>query len=182
MISKRRLLLALSATALLLPMLAAPPRTGEASPGPGSDLLARVQWVRFQQARVAGETDRALAHAQSALRLAPRDPAGWELLSSHLGLFLASPEREPSPERRLAWFRMALATLDEGLEATQGSPGLWMSRGLLLRSRAEFDPELPWPGGAQELWRLAADAFDQAAKQGTPGAADLARHARDPAR
>ncbi len=144
--------------------------------GPIAELASHVQWIRFQRARLAGRQELAIARAESALRLAPEDAAGWEYLSYHYAHVLSSPEREPDPERRLRWFRAAIEVTRRG-ELRVDSPGdLAFQRGLLFSSKALIDPELPWPGGVRGLWSAAAEAFEEA------GVAELAALARERAR
>ena len=81
--------------------------------GPLAGLASNVQWIRFQGARHAGEQERAILFAESALELAPEVTAGWELFASHLGLFLSSNEREPDPGRTLAWVRAPIEVTRE---------------------------------------------------------------------
>jgi hypothetical protein len=176
---------ALAAVLCLAPGLWAP-REGaarESTPrarllAPFTELAARVQWIRFQRAVLAGRPELAIARAESALALEPRSTAGWDLLASYLGFDLASPEREPDPERRLGWVRAALAVARRG-EVSATEPGrLALLRGLVLQTHAELDPELPWPDGARALWTDAAAAFEEASALGVDAAA-LTAHARE---
>lgn len=146
--------------------------------GPFADLASNLEWIRFQDARLAGDQERALLHAESALALRPRATEGWQLLASHLGFFLASAAREPDPRVRLAWFRAALEVTRRGAEHAAHPEELALLRGLLLLNKAKLDPVI-WPEGEAGLWRAAAEAFDEAAAGGQSQAPELARYARE---
>ncbi len=146
--------------------------------GPVSTLAARVQWIRVQDAVVAGEHELALARAETALTLDPGSTSGWRFVGTHLGLHLGSHLRELDGQRRLALVRAALETLTRGEELARDPGALAEARGMVLWVHAEQDPELPWPGGARELWREAALAFERAAELGRAEARDLALTAR----
>jgi len=149
--------------------------------GPFLELGAEVQWLRFQSAQHAGDEARALELAESALRLDPVSTEGWATLASHLGLDLASPEREPDLERRRMWFRSALSVLRRGGESARDPAELELQRGLLLLGKAEVDPELD-PHGAPALFAAAAEAFTHASTLGARDADGLARYSAERAR
>lgn len=181
---------ALSAWGLVLALfgaalyLAPPPPTGAEGSSlarllaPVLELAADLEWIGFQSAQRDGRPDRAIARAERALALAPRDPSGWELLIAYLGLDLASPERELDGAKRVALVRAAVGVSLRGESVAAHPEELAFARGVLLMTRAEFDPGLPWPGGLRELWSEAADAFDAASRGGYAGAAELAVEAR----
>ena len=146
--------------------------------GPGAQLARDVQWIRFQRALLDGRREAAIRLAASAVELDPRSTAGWKRLAAHLALYRGSPEREPDIDRRRAWFHAGLATARSGAERAVDPAQLHAWRGLLCVSRAELDPELD-PGGAAALFATAADAFDEAARCGDAGAAELASYARE---
>jgi hypothetical protein len=147
--------------------------------GPVAELAASVQWIRFQKARLEGRPDLALARAESALELAPENPAGWRMLSSHLALFLSSPEREPDPALRLRWFRAGIEVARTGQARADDPADLAIWRSVLFSTKAEVDPELPWPGGTAALWEEAARALEEAAELGAPGVGELAEILRE---
>jgi hypothetical protein len=157
--------------------------------GPVRGLAATLQQVRAQSAKLAGEHELALARAELAIDLAPESTDGWRMLATHLGLDLASTQREPDPGRRAELLRAALATLRRGERAARDPAHLALWRGVLLYTHASraSEPEdgargspaaLPWPGGEAGLWRDAAEAFDRAAELGHPDASALAAACR----
>jgi len=177
----RRALWCLAGALLLVPILA-PPEAGRRSPwrllGPFLELAAELQWVRFQQARLAGEEAHALELAEGALALDPRSSAGWVALAEHLALDLASAEREPDLARRRAWFQAGLEVLTRGGGEAEHPEELELARGLLYYGKASGDPELA-PGGARELRDAAVRAFERAAELGAPTAREYARLLRE---
>ena len=176
--------------ALLLPgLFTSPPPNASARPlplrllGPVADVAASIQWVRFQRARLDGRVELAIARAESALELAPENSAGWEVLAAYLALLLGSPEREPDPGRRLHWFRAGLAVTERGEEQATRGGDLAVARAILFATKAELDPQLPWPGGVPALWEEAARAWDRAAElDAHPFAAEVAEIARKQAK
>ena len=50
-------------------------------------------------------------------------------------------------------------------------------QGFLLHVKAENDPELGWPGGAEAMWSEAARHYERAARLGHPAAAAAAAYA-----
>jgi len=158
-----------------------PPRERPAHPallGPFLELVADVQWVRFQRARLAGEPVRALGFAESALELAPSATDGWKVLAAHLALDLGSREREPDVEVRRSLLQAALAVLARGVERAADPGELELETGLILANKAELDPELD-PGGARALFTGAAAAFERAARHGADDAPALLDYARE---
>ncbi|MEW6073172.1 MAG: hypothetical protein AB1726_11360 [Planctomycetota bacterium] len=154
-----------------------PPARGE-SPlrrllAPAAELAAAIQWVRYQNARLAGRAELAIARAEGALALDPRNPAGWEILSAYLAFDLASAEREADPAARRRWFEAGLEVARRGAELASDPRRLALWRGGLFAAKALTDPALPWPGGTPALWREAAEAF------GAAGEAEAARAARE---
>ncbi len=145
--------------------------------GPFSELCSAVQWIRFQRAELRGEEARALALAESAIAFAPRDTNGWEILAHHLGLFLASREREPDLERRRAFFAAALSTTRRGAEVATEPARLHWLRGMLLLAKADLDPKIHSEGEAG-LLRDAESAFSEARETGLEEALELERYAR----
>lgn len=175
----RRLLLvlalALAGASVLLTPEAPPSNEGPVRRllGPAAELAANVQWIRFDRARIAGRHELAIARAERALALDPTDTRGWDLLASHLGVDLTSVELQPDPDARLAWLRAALDVARRGEERADDPAALAWLQGFLLHVRADQDPELPWPGGVEGLWRDAAGHYARAAAAGRPEA-DLA--------
>jgi hypothetical protein len=145
--------------------------------GPLAELVANVQWVRFQRARIAGRAALAVARAEGALAWAPRSTDGWDLLASYLALELASAEREPDVARRRAWLEAGIGVTERGEELADDPARLALLRGVLYTSKAEEDPELD-PGGAPALWERAARANERAAALGFAGADAFALAAR----
>ena len=144
------------------------PRRAARSPlhrllGPVAELASNVQWVRFQKARFEGRHELAIARAESALDLAPEDPAGWELFASHLALNLSSAEGEPDPTRRLHWFQAGVEVTRRGEALVDVPSDLALLRAVFFMTKAEQDPDLPWPGGTRALLEEAARAYDEAA-------------------
>jgi len=146
--------------------------------GPIASAAASAQWVRVQSALRDGRTDLALARGQTALELDPGATSGWLLLAAHMAFERASPEREPSPERRLAWVRAALelAARGEGLARDPQRIALW--QGLVLSKLAREDEPLDWPGGVRGMWLTAAGHFERAGALGSEHGAVLAENAR----
>ncbi|MEO6708797.1 MAG: hypothetical protein ABI054_04750, partial [Planctomycetota bacterium] len=134
--------------------------------GPISSLAASAQWLRADLALQHGRVELFLARARTALQLAPEDVEGWKYLARHQAMTLGSPEREPDPQRRLAWIRAGLATAAEG-EALASNPGeLAYTAGLIMLKVARLDAALPWPGGIAAVWEAAAEHFERAGKLG----------------
>ena len=146
--------------------------------GPLAELAADLEWIRFQRAHLRGDEPAALLHAERALAWNPREARGWRILSAHVGLFLASVEREPDPAERARLLAWAVRLTQEG-ERRAGDPGsLAFHRGLLLLTHADVDPEIAWPGGGPALLAAAVASFERAASFAVPGAADLAEGVR----
>ncbi len=146
--------------------------------GPFASLAATLQWSRADHAFGRDDLALGLARAERAIALDPHLTSGWNLLASHLGMDRASPLRESSALRRLAYLRAALAAIERGVDHAREPEQLVFLRGLLLALTALRDPELPWPGGPPALWNAAADAYADAARRGHPDAAELAHAAR----
>jgi len=141
--------------------------------GPAATLLSHVEWIRFTRARIGGENEEALLLAERALELAPESTDGWEHLASFLATYLASPEREPDPERRTAWFDAGIAVTRRGAERA-GDPGrLAITRALLYLNKGELDPA-GYPGGEAALLEGALEALFEARALGVPGSDSLA--------
>ena len=161
------------AAAFLAPASApAPERAVHLWLGPFAELAGTLEWIRFQRARIAGDRERALLAAENALFLRPRATEGWELLAAHLGLHLASQEREPDAATRRAWFEAALEVTRRGEQRAAHPARLMLYRGLLCVTKAEADPDI-WPAGAAGLLDEARRAFRAAAEAGHPAAAEL---------
>ncbi|HTF87348.1 MAG TPA: hypothetical protein VK843_02985 [Planctomycetota bacterium] len=134
--------------------------------GPIASLAASAQWVRADLALQHGRVELFLVRARTALQLAPEDVEGWKYLARHQAMTLGSPEREPDPQRRLAWIRAGLATAAEG-EGVASNPGeLAYTAGLIMLKVARLDAALPWPGGLPAVWEEAASHFERAGKLG----------------
>ena len=151
--------------------------------GPLAGIVSDLFWFAAQRSIAIGEFERAIVLAERAVEFAPRQTLGWERYGSLVGTLLASPESEPDPALRLAWVRAALDIFERG-QALSDDPGrLALARAVLLLSRADVDPDLPWPRGPAEPWELAAEAFDTAADfRSHPLARELAREAKNAAR
>lgn len=148
--------------------------------GPVSSLAASVQWVRFDAALRRGDTARAYARAEVALRLDPGEPRGWIFLARHLVYERGSLLREPDRAARARWIEAGLDALRRG-EASARDPGaLLFERGVVLAFQASLsDEDRAFPRDEAEAWRLAADAFEAAAGTGTPDAARAAELSRE---
>jgi hypothetical protein len=146
--------------------------------GPVSSAAAGLQWVRVHASMRASRTDQALARSRLALELDPGATEGWLLLGGHLAFDRASAEREPSPERRLAWVRAGLALAARGERRARDPARLALWQGLVLGKLAQEDEPLPWPGGARGLWLEAARHFERAAALGAADGEALAASAR----
>jgi len=147
--------------------------------GPLSSAAASVQWVRVRSAMRAGRTDLALARSHVALALDPGATSGWLLIASHLAFDRASAEREPRPERRLAWTRAALQLAELGERSARDPARLALWQGLVLSKLAQEEAPPPWEGGPHALWLEAAGHFERAAALGAPEGAILADRARE---
>ncbi len=132
--------------------------------GPFADLAKNITWIAAQRALVAGEESRAIVMAERAVSLAPRDGFGWERYGTLVGTLMASPASEEDPAVRLAWVRAALEIFERGQARCDSPASIARTRALYLLSRAQSDPELPWPGGPAEPWMLAAEAFETSAQ------------------
>jgi len=154
-----------------------PPGTRRASAevrllGPAAELGRSIQWIRFQRALLRGDQARALMLADSALELDPSSTESWLLLTSHLGYFLASPEREPALQRRRRWLESALAVSMRGTQHAKHPRELHMQRAMMLFSKLDIDPEID-AGGASSLRAKGLAALRDAAAAGSPSAREL---------
>ncbi len=147
--------------------------------GPLAGPAAAVQWVRVDLAIRAGRTDLALARAETAFELAPTSTSGWFFLSRHLSFDLASPDREPDPAVRKRWVEAALALAARGELQASDPAELAFWQGLVLAHSAELEPDLASWGGAQDVWRRAAEHFERAERLGHPEGAQAAAAARE---
>jgi hypothetical protein len=151
--------------------------------GPVAGLAASAQWVRFDAALRRGDTARAYARAEGALRLDPREPRGWIFLARHLVYERGSVLREPDRAARARWIEAGLDTLRRGESLSRDPGALLFERGVVLAFQASLsDEDRAQPTDEAEAWKLAAEAFDQAAAIGTPEAARAAELARERAR
>lgn len=146
--------------------------------GPIASAAASVQWVRVHSALREGRTDLALARGHTALELDPGATSGWLALAGHMAFERASPEREPSAERRLAWVRAALDLAARGEQRARDPARVALWQGLVLSKLAREDEPLDWPGGARGLWTEAAAHFERARTLGSPHGELLAANAR----
>ena len=158
-----------------------PPRSPtERLLGSFAGLAASVQWVRFDLALRRGDTARAYARAEVALRLDPGDPRGWIFLARHLAYERGSILREPDRDARARWIEAALETLRRGEPLAQDRGSLLFERGVVLAYQASLqDEDRAFPRGEAEAWTLAAEAFEAAAVAGAPDAAQAAVLARE---
>jgi len=175
--------LAVAAAAATTLLLGFQPRPGDPTVSPGllgplGELVADVEWIRFQRAHLRGDEALALVHAERALTWNPTESRGWRLLSSHLGLFLASVEREPDPTERARLLAWAVRLTVEGEQRARDPGMLAFHRGLLLLTHADLDPDLDWPGGTREVLEQAAAAFEGASALGVEDAGALAADCR----
>jgi hypothetical protein len=145
--------------------------------GPVAGLARDVQWIRFQRALLAGEEERAIALAESAIAFDPGATEGWVLLASHLAFFRASLEREDDVERRRAWFRAGVEVTRRGAEVARDPGELHLWRGLLFLDKAEMDPALD-ARGAPGLLAQAVLALEDADAAGHPDAPGLLAQVR----
>jgi hypothetical protein len=161
------------------------PRPASSSPverllGPVASLAASVQWVRFDAALRRGDTGRAYARAEVALRLDPGEPRGWIFLARHLVYERGSILREPDRAARARWVEAGLDTLRRGEPLTRDPGALLFERGVVLAFQASLsDEDRAFPRGEEEAWRSSSEAFEAAAAAGTPGAARAAELARE---
>ena len=148
--------------------------------GSFAGLAASVLWVRFDLALRRGDTARAYARAETALRIDPGDPRGWIFLARHLAYERGSVLREPDRDARARWIEAALGTLRRG-EGLARDPGpLRFERGVVLAFQASLaDEDRAFPRGEREAWDRAAEAFEEAAAAGAPDAAAAAVLARE---
>jgi len=184
---KRALGWVIALCCLAVPLFVAPsPHPDRSGPSafvaPAAELLTRIEWVRFERERRAGHPIEAIARARAALTWSPRDPAGWDVLATHLGLTLASAERESDPDRRRAWLEAGLQIAREGESVVREPMALAWTTGLLLLVHGETDPDLAWPGGTAGILSAASDAFERAASLGHPDGEAAASYARALAR
>lgn len=167
-----------------------PPDAGGARPaarspaerllGPVASLAASVQWVRFDAALRRGETGRAYARAELALRLDPSEPRGWIFLARHLVYERGSLLREPDRAARARWVEAGLDTLRRGEPLTRDPGALLFERGVMLAFQASLsDEDRAFPREETEAWEQASEAFAAAAATGTPDAARAAGLARE---
>ena len=147
--------------------------------GPVAGLAASVQWVRFDLALRRGDTARAYARAEGALRLDPGDARGWIFLARHLAYERGSVLREPDRDARARWVEAGLATLRRGEPLARDPGALLFERGVVLAFQASLsDEDRALPRDEAEAWVQAAEAFEAAAAQGAPDAAQAAALAR----
>lgn len=146
--------------------------------GPIASAAASVQWVRVHAALREGRTDLALARGATALELDPGATSGWLMLAAHMAFERASPEREPSAQRRLTWVRAALELAARGEARARDPARIALWQGLLLSKLAREDEPLDWPGGARGMWLAAAEHFERASALGSPHGTLLATNAR----
>ncbi|MFN0008158.1 MAG: hypothetical protein ACKVXR_09645 [Planctomycetota bacterium] len=147
--------------------------------GPVASLAASVQWVRFDAALRRGDTARAYARAEGALRLDPGEPSGWIFLARHLVYERGSLLREPDRDARARWVEAGLDTLRRGEPQARDPGALLFERGVVLAFQASLpDEDRAFPRGETEAWELASEAFAAAAAAGSPDAARAAELAR----
>jgi len=146
--------------------------------GPIASAAASVQWVRVYSALSEGRTDLALARGETALELDPGATSGWLALAAHMAFERASPEREPSAQRRLAWVRAALDLAARGERSARDPARIALWQGLVLSKLAREDAPLDWAGGVRGLWLEAAEHFERASALGSEHGAPLAANAR----
>jgi hypothetical protein len=167
---------------LIAAVLLAPPSRPRGATlvlGPVRDLAAQWNWIRFQRARLAGESVRALEFAERAIDIDPGASTGWQALADHLALDLASVAREPDVPRRRALFEAALSILDRGRARCDEPAALDFGTALLCLLKAEQDP-LVHPDGSAGLRRLAHMALERAAQAGHKAARELLSLIDDP--
>lgn len=184
--ARRAALCALALAAGLAPLAVepagAPPRGLAARVlGPIASLSASVEWVLADRDLSGGHPGRGFARALTALELDPGPAAGWSYLAAHLVHERSSLDSEPDPSARLAWVEEALALLERGERESDEPAELAFHAGLLLAFTAMLPEVYPWPGGAEQAWRRAAQRFERAARLGHPHGAESARLAREAA-
>lgn len=162
-----------------------PPRDERARPlferllGPIAEVAATVQWVRVDEAWNHGHPELADARAEFALRLAPGSPSGWVSYAHHLVYDRASINREPDPAERERWVRAGLAILDRGERESRAPGKVAFQRAIVFLTLTQLDAaERPLPVTRRAAWLAAAEAFERAAANGEPVAAQAARAAR----
>jgi hypothetical protein len=164
--------------ALAFPGAAGAPRAGSLARrvlGPVASLAASAQWVRVETALRAGELERALARAETALALDPGSPAGWAYLGAELAFTRASVTSEPDPLARRRWIEAGLATLERGERAVRAPDELAYVRALVLvHVHYLEDADEVWPGGADAALAEAARVLDRLAARGHAQARELA--------
>ncbi|MFT7486969.1 MAG: tetratricopeptide (TPR) repeat protein [Candidatus Paceibacteria bacterium] len=137
--------------------------TGRRLLGPIAQVAAAWQWVRVRVALDAGRSGLAMARAEIALELDPQATGGWKFLASTLAFDRASPDREPDPDLREEWTRVALDLLRRGEQSAAHPAELALQRGIILVHAGDSEGRIPWPGGAAGAWSEAQQAFLRAA-------------------
>jgi len=152
---------------------------GERLLGPIASFAAALQWARVDDALRLGRPEVAYARAEFALRLAPGDPAGWTFFAHHFIYDRASQLRESDRSVRAHWIQTGLDLLERG-ERECAEPGkIAFARAVVFLSFAQQDDaDRAWPGTRREAWLEASRAFERAAREGEPLAAEAARGAR----
>lgn len=151
--------------------------------GPFAPLAAAIEWSRFDRALAAGRPELAYERAERALALAPSDASGWKALAHHFVYERASPELEPDRAVRRRWVAIGLDVLDRGETLARDPGAVAFKRGVVYLSLAsQSDDARGTTLTSEQCWLAAADAFERAAREGEPLAADAARLSREEAR
>ncbi|MEO0651697.1 MAG: hypothetical protein AAFZ65_13555 [Planctomycetota bacterium] len=131
--------------------------------GPIRPLVVTVAWLRSDAAFADGDTARGFVLAEQALELAPRDPGLWSALVWRQAVELASPDREPDPERRARWLAagLDLAERAEGVVAEPAAFARLAGDVVMLQLREGIEPPA-WPGGRAALVDVARERYARA--------------------
>ncbi len=110
----------------------------------------------------AGAWQAAQLAFEEASDLDPGATEAWAQRAANLCLRLAAPQLEPDVEARLAALGAAFELLDEGARVVRDAGPLHFQKGLFAGFVGESADGAHWPGGRQELFKLAVSAFQRA--------------------
>ena len=140
--------------------------------GPLASVAASVEWVRFRQELLEGDTTGAYERAERALALDPSAEAGWLNYAQHLIFVRGSFAENETPAGRRGWITSGLELLRRG-EALCRTPGeLAFAAGLIRTGYLATipDEDLGWPGGPKALLEQGTADLQRAAALGHRGA------------
>ena len=142
--------------------------------GPLASVAASIEWVRFREALLDGDTTRAYAIAEGALALDPSGEGGWLDYAHHLIFVRGSFAENETPAGRRQWIQAGLDLLERG-EAVCRRPGeLAFTAGLIRTGYLASipDEDLGWPGGPEALLEQGTQDLQRAAAAGRTGAVE----------